>query len=203
MEQWLNETIGARGGEFPSKAKIKSIWGIAVGITCVGGMIGGALVGSIANKFGRRGGLLFNNIFVVLTVIFEGFSKMASSYEMFIFGRLLIGINSGLNAGLTPMYLAEISPLNLRGAVGTVYQLIITISILISQCLGLGSILGTETGWPTLFVLTIVPAIFQCITLPFCPETPKFLMFSKDKPSDAQQGNITLNFLLQTSYNIF
>lgn len=80
---------------------------------------------------------------------------------MIILGRFLIGINSGLNAGLAPMYLAEVSPINLRGAVGTVYQLVITISILVAQILGLNSLLGSAERWPTLLAVTIVPAIFQ------------------------------------------
>ena len=77
-------------------------------------------------------------------------AKFANSYEMLIAGRLFIGINSGINAGVAPMYLTEITPTSLRGAVGTVYQLIITISILLSQILGMENVLGNEQGWPFL-----------------------------------------------------
>lgn len=157
---------------------------------------------------------------------------MYSSYELIIAGRFLIGINSGLNAGLAPMYLAEISPMNLRGSVstynrivlksnqsvlvlptenslrafsyrtyynlqvGTVYQLVVTISILISQILGLDYILGTAEKWPMLLALIIVPGIFMFITLPFCPESPKYTLINRKKDIEAERGTITRRFIV-------
>ena len=81
----------------------------------------------------RKGGLLLINILMAIGGIFLFAAKYANSWEVLAVGRLIIGVNAGLNAGISPMYLSEISPVALRGAVGTVYQLIITISILISQ----------------------------------------------------------------------
>ena len=68
------------------------------------------------------------------------------------------------------------------------YQLIITLSILISQILGMSSVLGTETGWPWLLAMTAVPAILQLATLPFCPESPKYLLLDKDDEMAANSG---------------
>ena len=102
---------------------------------------------------------------MLISGVFLFAAKYAGSWEMLIVGRLIIGINSGLNAGLAPMYLNEISPTALRGAVGTVYQLIITISILLSQILGLTNVLGNDMGWPFLLGLTIIPGILQVIIL--------------------------------------
>lgn len=87
----------------------------------------------IPARFGRKGGLLINNAFAIVAAVLFGFCKMANSYEMIVAGRLVIGINSGLNAGLCPMYLSEIAPVSLRGAIGTAYQLVLTISILVSN----------------------------------------------------------------------
>lgn len=188
IETWMSDVITNRTGEEPPRATITMIWSIAVAIFCVGGMIGGVLTGTIADRFGRKGGLLLNNILVIIAVVLESAARDAHSYEMIIAGRFVIGINSGLNAGLAPMYLAEISPVHLRGAVGTVYQLVITISILIAQVLGLGSVLGTEDGWPLLLGITLLPALFQLGSLPFCPETPKYLLVTRGQDERAQES---------------
>merc|ERR1719270_1729612 len=171
------------------------IWSWIVAIFCVGGMMGGSLVGFVSSRLGRKGGLLLNNILVVIGAVLMGTAKTANSYHMLIAGRLVIGINSGLNAGLAPMYLAEIAPTSLRGALGTVYQLIITLSILISQLLGMNNVLGTEGGWPWLLALTAVPALLQVATLPFCPESPKYLLLDKD---DEMAANSALSWLRGT-----
>ncbi|ROT83272.1 hypothetical protein C7M84_023555 [Penaeus vannamei] len=198
IEDWLNETSSTDSGlndtmsnntrTYMDKSETTMIVSIIVSIYCVGGMIGGSLTGFFANRFGRKGGLLVNNIFAIIAAIFFGFCKLANSYVMIIIARFFIGVNNGLNAGLAPMYLSEIAPVNLRGAIGTVYQLVVTISILFSQILGLESILGTVDLWPILLALTALPAVFQLVTLPICPESPKYLLINKDEAISAQRG---------------
>jgi len=202
MTEWLKSQIGCGNGTEMDAEKQQDcitnatlIWSWIVAIFCIGGMMGGSLVGIISSKCGRKGGLLLNNILVVIATLLMGLAKTANSYHMLIAGRLVIGINSGLNAGLAPMYLAEISPTSLRGALGTVYQLIITLSILLSQILGMNNVLGTEEGWPWLLTLTAAPALLQLATLPFCPESPKYLLLDKD---DEMKANSALSWLRGT-----
>ncbi|XP_050360174.1 solute carrier family 2, facilitated glucose transporter member 1-like [Nymphalis io] len=195
MSEWLQkEALTGTNITLPAKddPKVTTVWSIAVAIYCVGGMIGGVITGVIADRFGRKGGLLLNNALVFVAAALQGCAKMANSSEMLIVGRLIIGVNSGLNAGLTPMYLAEISPVSLRGSIGTVYQLVITITILLSQVLGLESVLGTDNGWPWLLAMAAIPALIQCCTLPLCPESPKFLLLNKGAELHAQRA---LNWL--------
>lgn len=78
--------------------------------------------------------------------------------ERFFIKLLFVPINlyfslSGLNTSLVPMYISEIAPLNLRGGLGTVNQLAVTVGLLLSQVLGIEQILGTDDGWPVLLGL--------------------------------------------------
>lgn len=188
IQKFINETYFDRYEVPAGENTVTFIFSILVSIFCVGGMAGALMTAFVAERFGRKGGLLLNNVFVVVAAIFMGAAKAAKSYEMLVLGRFFTGFNSGLNAGLAPMYLAEISPLHLRGAVGTIYQLVITISILVSQVLGLPQILGTEDRWPFLFAMIMVPCIFQIVTLPLCPESPKYILITQGRDVSAQKA---------------
>jgi Sugar (and other) transporter len=103
---------------------------------------------------------------------------------------------TGLNTSLVPMYISEIAPLNLRGGLGTVNQLAVTIGLLLSQVLGIEQILGTNDGWPVLLGLAICPAILQLILLPICPESPRYLLITKQWEEEARKGLFALTFHL-------
>ena len=130
MTDWLKSQICENDPESVTEESTATcerdsilIWSWIVSIFCIGGMMGGSLVGFVSSRLGRKGGLLLNNILVLVATLLMGLAKSANSFHMLIAGRLVIGINSGLNAGLAPMYLAEIAPINLRGAVSTSWLL--------------------------------------------------------------------------------
>lgn len=86
------------------------------------------------------------------------------------------------------MYISEIAPLNLRGGLGTVNQLAVTIGLLLSQVLGVEQILGTNDGWPVLLGLAVCPAILQLLLLPICPESPRYLLITKQWEEEARRA---------------
>ncbi|KHJ78319.1 hypothetical protein OESDEN_22061, partial [Oesophagostomum dentatum] len=113
-----------------------------------------------------------------------GLAKPLGVYPMMILGRLFIGFYCGLTC-IVPMYLAECSPVNLRGMLGSLHQLIVTVAILISQILGLPYILGTIDRWPLIFGFTVVPSVIQVITLPLIPESPRYTLCVRGQPDKA------------------
>ncbi|EHB16655.1 Solute carrier family 2, facilitated glucose transporter member 5 [Heterocephalus glaber] len=179
MKQFYNETHYTRTGEPMASFSLTLLWSVTVSMFPFGGFIGSLLVGPLVNKFGRKGALLFNNIFSIVPAILMGCSKVAKSFELIIVSRLLVGICAGVSSNVVPMYLGELAPKNLRGALGVVPQLFITVGILVAQLFGFRNALASENGWPILLGLTGVPAALQLVLLPFFPESPRYLLIEK------------------------
>ncbi|XP_077576755.1 solute carrier family 2, facilitated glucose transporter member 1 [Stigmatopora nigra] len=168
------------------------VWSFAVAIFSVGGMLGSFSVGAVVDKFGRRKAMLLANALALLGGGLMGLSSLSRSFEMVIAGRLVIGVFCGLCTGLTPMYVGEIAPTDLRGAFGTLHQLGVVVGILVAQVFGLESLLGSDTLWPVLLALTILPAILQTVMLPFCPESPRYLLIVLKQEDEARKALVRL-----------
>uniref|UniRef100_A0A670YQJ9 Solute carrier family 2, facilitated glucose transporter member 5 n=1 Tax=Pseudonaja textilis TaxID=8673 RepID=A0A670YQJ9_PSETE len=190
MQQFYNETYQGRYNKYMDESLMTALWSLSVSFFPLGGFFGSLMVGPMVNNCGRKGTLLLNNIFSIIPAILMGISKVAKTFEVIIICRIIIGICAGLSSNVVPMYLGEMSPKNLRGAIGVMPQLFITVGILAAQILGMRMILGSAEGWPLLIGLTGVPAMLQLILLPFCPESPRYLLIQKGDEEGARAGTL-------------
>lgn len=87
------------------------------------------------------------------------------------------------------MYLTEIAPVNIRGAMGVLHQLALTIGILVSQLIGLRQVLGGAATWPYLLAGSVIPFILSCCVLPFYPDSPRWLLVKRGDEESAVSGN--------------
>ncbi|KAM6967712.1 solute carrier family 2, facilitated glucose transporter member 3 [Aplochiton taeniatus] len=191
-----------RYGEPFSPGANTMVWSFAVAIFSVGGMGGSFSVGAMVNTFGRRKSMLIANVLAIVGGALMGLSSLSGSFEMIIIGRLIIGVFCGLCTGLTPMYVGEIAPTALRGAFGTLHQLGVVIGILVAQIFGLESLLGSDSLWPVLLALTILPAVLQTALLPFCPESPRYLIINLNQEEEARKALVRLRGVEDVSDDI-
>ncbi|KAG8569091.1 hypothetical protein GDO81_014259 [Engystomops pustulosus] len=188
MQSFYNETYLVRY-DSPMTTSLETIlWSLTVSLYPLGGFFGSLLVGPLVYKIGRKGTLLVNNIFSIVPAILMGTSVLSKSFEVIIASRLVIGICAGLSSNVVPMYVGEMSPKNLRGAIGVMPQLLITIGILMAQIFGIRIILGNHDGWPILLALTGIPAVMQLMILPFFPESPRYTLLHKGKEDKARKA---------------
>ncbi|KAM7404588.1 hypothetical protein PAMP_011925 [Pampus punctatissimus] len=188
MQQFYNATYLERYGR-PMEENVQTLlWSLSVSMYPLGGFFGSLMVAPLVNKLGRKGTLLFNNIFSIVPAVMMGVSEIAKSYEIIIAARFIVGICAGLSSNVVPMYLGELSPKNLRGAIGIIPQLFITIGILGAQVLGIRHILGNSTGWPLMLGLTGIPALIELLLLPFFPESPRYMLIQRGDEDAAKKA---------------
>ncbi|XP_062155577.1 sugar transporter ERD6-like 6 isoform X1 [Alnus glutinosa] len=135
-------------------------------IVNVGAMVGAIASGHIADYFGRKGSLVIAAIPNIIGWLAISFAPDSS---LLYVGRLLGGFGVGIISYTVPVYIAEISPQNTRGSLGSVNQLSVTIGTMLAY------LLGMFVNWRVLAILGILPCAVLTPGLLFIPESPRWL----------------------------
>uniref|UniRef100_A0A8C5P369 Solute carrier family 2 (facilitated glucose transporter), member 7 n=1 Tax=Jaculus jaculus TaxID=51337 RepID=A0A8C5P369_JACJA len=188
LKSFYNETYFERHGTFMDEKVMLLLWSCTVSMFPLGGLLGSLIVGLLVDKYGRKGTLLINNVFSIVPAILMGVSKVARTFELIIFSRVLVGICAGIAFSALPMYLGELAPKDLRGMLGTMTEIFVITGISLAQIFSLQAILGNSTGWPVLLALTGIPAVLQLLSLPFFPESPRYTLIQKGDEETARRA---------------
>ena len=104
--------------------------GWAMSSALAGCIFGAILSGIFSDKFGRKRLLIFSGVMFTVSAVA---TAMANTLDIFVWARILGGIGIGLASNLSPMYIAEVSPAEMRGKFVSINQLTIVIGVVIAQ----------------------------------------------------------------------
>lgn len=161
--------------------------GWAMSCALIGCLIGAISSGGLSNLFGRKRLLTLAALVFAVSSLGTG---LAVHFSAFVVWRVLGGYAIGLASGISPMYIAEISPAHLRGRLVSLNQLAIVFGILLAQVVNwliarpvqpgataheiLVSWNG-QSGWRWMFAVTAVPSMLFLIATFMVPESPRWL----------------------------
>lgn len=164
----------------------------------IGCLVGALIAGALSDRFGRKRLLLAAALLFAVTSLGN---SLASTFVIFICWRMLGGVAIGLASNLSPIYIAEVAPAQIRGKLVAINQLTIVSGILLAQSINWFLVRHLPTGatddlirnswfgqqgWRWMFGLTAVPSLLFLFGMSLVPESPRWL--AKNGRSEAARG---------------
>ncbi len=153
----------------------------------LGCLVGALVAGGLSDKLGRKRLLIVAALLFAVTSLGNA---LATDFTIFIAWRILGGVAIGLASNLSPMYIAEVAPAQIRGKLVAINQLTVVIGILVAQYINwfIGRNLPAgatdefiraswfgQQAWRWMFGLTAAPSFLFFVGMLFVPESPRWL----------------------------
>ncbi len=185
----INGAVAAIEGQFDLDS---AVTGLVVAIALLGCALGAWSGGRLADRWGRTRVMVFGAVLFFVSSILSAIAW--SAFDLAIW-RFMAGVGIGIASVIAPAYIAEIAPARLRGRMGSLQQLAITIGIfaallsdqLLAETAGGASNelwLGWE-AWRWMFLVCVVPAAVYGILALRIPESPRYLV-AKGRDDEAR-----------------
>ena len=181
--------------------------GVAMTTALVGCLVGAMVAGSAADKFGRKPLLMVSAVLFTVSAIATG---LFNDFTLFNIARFIGGIGIGVASALAPMYIAEVSPADIRGRMVSLNQMTIVLGILGAQIVNM--LLARDTsvaesqawniawGWRWMFWDETLPAALFLVMSFFIPESPVYLCLKNAKAAKPKGNEAGMKELLRPKY---
>jgi len=157
--------------------------GFTVGSLLIGCFIGAFLAGRLADLLGRRKVMMLAAVVFLAGALAQGF---AEAHWLFVLARFCGGMAVGAASVLSPAYISEVAPANIRGRLATMQQVMIitgltaafVVNYVLAQAAGAStnSFWGGIEAWRWMYLMQAAPAAVFLVALLFIPESPRFLV---------------------------
>lgn len=152
--------------------------GAVVGAVPIGAVAGAWFASGGADRFGRRKLILVSAVVFIVGAIASG---LAPGFWTLAGARIVIGLAIGVASAVAPVYIGEIAPANIRGALVTFFQLAVTVGILVAYLAGL-ALTDAADGWRWMLGLGALPALVLGVGIYHLPSSPRWLLMMGREP---------------------
>lgn len=157
--------------------------GFLTGSLALGCIVGCLAAGRVADQSGRKPGLMLAAVIFAISSLGMAFSM---NLTVFITMRFAAGIGVGMASLLSPMYIAEVSPAQVRGRNVAINQLTVVIGILVTNLVNYFLADGVSESWRWMFGLGAVPSTLFFLGVLWLPESPRWLVKAGKQAQAAQ-----------------
>ena len=185
--------------------------GVAMTTALVGCLAGAMVAGAAADRYGRKPLLTVAAVLFTVSAIATG---LFNDFTLFNVARFVGGIGIGVASALSPVYIAEVSPKEIRGRMVSMNQMAIVIGILAAQIVNMllakdtgvaeSQAWNREWGWRWMFWAETLPAALFLVMSFMIPESPVFVQLKKARGSNRikeRSEQAGLKELLQPKYS--